>query len=208
MACPHKFEKYLNLDRLDFEPNTLIVGTFNPSWPETNPAHWFYGRTSNNYFWDVLPRLYGESSLINKQPLAWKAFCKKHKIAITDLITSIEDADQNNKEHHDFLKNYSDSNIAKKFQRHSFSEIITLLKSHPSIVNVYLTKRANVKFWKDRWNPIVDFSKNSGINARTLLTPSGYAFYQQGTYNKLNPETQICLADFIFKCWKEEWHEL
>jgi hypothetical protein len=54
MPCPHKFQKCLNLDKLDFAPETLIVGTFNPAWPEDNYAEWFYGRTGNNYFWDVL----------------------------------------------------------------------------------------------------------------------------------------------------------
>lgn len=29
MACTHKFHQYLNLNNLDFEPTTLIVGTFN-----------------------------------------------------------------------------------------------------------------------------------------------------------------------------------
>ncbi|MBD0333667.1 MAG: hypothetical protein ICV66_13555, partial [Chitinophagaceae bacterium] len=92
MACLHKFHLYLNLERLDFEPTTLIVGTFNPSWPATNTAEWFYGRThdkqgtQNNNFWDVLPRLYGGDSLINKTPTEWKTFCHNKQIAITDII--------------------------------------------------------------------------------------------------------------------------
>jgi len=57
MACNHKFKKYLKLEKLDFIPETLIVGTFNPAWPAGNYAEWFYGRTSNNYFWEVLPNL-------------------------------------------------------------------------------------------------------------------------------------------------------
>jgi len=47
MACNHKFIEYLNLENLDFEPTTLIVGTFNPEWPAGNQAEWFYGRTHN-----------------------------------------------------------------------------------------------------------------------------------------------------------------
>ena len=30
MACIHKFANYLYLERIDFEPTTLIIGTFNP----------------------------------------------------------------------------------------------------------------------------------------------------------------------------------
>jgi len=41
MPCFHKFLNYLNLETLDFEPTTLIVGTFNPEWPIGNNAMWF-----------------------------------------------------------------------------------------------------------------------------------------------------------------------
>jgi hypothetical protein len=33
MACNHKFKSFLRLEKLDFKPETLIVGTFNPAWP-------------------------------------------------------------------------------------------------------------------------------------------------------------------------------
>jgi hypothetical protein len=99
MACSHKFAEYLNLERIDFEPTTLIVGTFKPGWENiNNNAPWFYGRThdlngnQNNNFWDVLPRLYEEQSLINNDHNAWKDFCSRKKIAITDIIQKIEDA--------------------------------------------------------------------------------------------------------------------
>lgn len=36
MPCNHKFLEFLNLEKLDFTPTTLIVGTFNPEWPDTN----------------------------------------------------------------------------------------------------------------------------------------------------------------------------
>lgn len=38
MPCPHKFQEDLNLDKIDFKPETLIQGTFNPTWPEGNYA--------------------------------------------------------------------------------------------------------------------------------------------------------------------------
>lgn len=84
MACNHKFIDYLNLDRIDFEPNVLMIGTFNPEWPEDNYAEWFYGRTNNNYFWETLPRIFQESSLRNENHLEWKNFCFRNQIAITD----------------------------------------------------------------------------------------------------------------------------
>ncbi|WP_411726187.1 hypothetical protein [Methyloglobulus sp.] len=42
MACIHKFASDLNLEQIDFEPTTLIVGTFNPGWDNLgNYAHGF-----------------------------------------------------------------------------------------------------------------------------------------------------------------------
>lgn len=70
MPCQHKFLNDLDLSyvrELGYTPTTLIVGTFNPAWPE-HPAPWFYGRTHDahgnpsNRFWHVLPELYGHRS--------------------------------------------------------------------------------------------------------------------------------------------------
>ncbi len=140
MACLHKFHNNLNLEQLDFEPTTLIVGTFIPEWPAGNPAEWFYGRTANNYFWHVLPKLYGEESLINVTPDEWKQFCKDKKIAITDIISSIDDADPDNTEHNKALTNYADKAIVHNFDDFVFVNIVQILRRHPSIKNVYLTR--------------------------------------------------------------------
>lgn len=137
MPCNHKFQEDLNLEQLDFKPTALIVGTFNPEWPATNTAQWFYGRTHdqngnrNNSFWDVLPRLYGEDNLLNAGPVEWKKFCSRHKIALTDLISCIEDANQ--PEHNAVMGRYADNVIANDFQQHTFTDIVGLLQAHPSI---------------------------------------------------------------------------
>lgn len=196
MGCNHKFEKYLYLNDLQFEPTTLIIGTFNPACVENNEAEWFYGRTNFNYFWDVLPRLYNEDSLIGKDPSAWKRFCKKHRIAITDFIASIDDADINNKVHKKALEGYSDKGITKTFKQFSFVDIVAILKAHPTIKNVYLTRSANERFWKNLWNPIKEYCIANGIRAEFLLTPSGNARYQR-------KDKSIPLQDFIYPRWLE-----
>jgi G:T/U-mismatch repair DNA glycosylase len=206
MPCNHKFIEYLNLERLDFEPTTLIVGTFNPL-IEGNKAEWFYGRFDNN-FWDVLPRLYGENSMRCCKPNEWRKFCKRHKIAITDLITCIQDADLLNVSHVAMLKTYSDKTIAEKFKHHTKNNILELLKAKQTIKNVYLTRGIGENFWKKLWKPTKEYSKQFKLNENTLLTPSGYAFYQQGKYNKLNPLEPLDLEDFILKEWKSKWHKI
>jgi hypothetical protein len=50
-------------------------------------------------------------------------------------------------------------------------------------------------------------AKLHDLHERTLLTPSGYAFYQQGKYNKLNPTNPLSLEDFILKDWDSKWHK-
>jgi len=213
MPCIHKFIGDLNLENLDFEPTTLIVGTFNPSWPDGNQAEWFYGRTHdqhgnvNNNFWDVLPRLYGEESLINGTLDDWKAFCEKHKIAITDLITSIDDANEQDAEHRTLLGGYADNVIANNFNGQLPNNIVKLLQNNPTIKNVYLTRGTGETFWRRLWSPVVQYSNHNNLHERKLLTPSGYAFYQHGRYNNQNPNNIIpLLNDFILMKWENEWH--
>jgi hypothetical protein len=118
MPCPHKFQEYLKLEKLDFLPETLIVDTFNPAWPEGNYAEWFYGRVRNNYFWDVLPRMFDPELNLRQKGIhasEWKLFCNQRRIAVTDLIYSIEDADSQNSDHREAFKYYSDAFICRDF---------------------------------------------------------------------------------------------
>lgn len=145
MPCLHKFQEYLNLERIDFQPTTLVVGTFNPAWPAGNDAEWFYGRVSNNYFWDVLPRLYEHGlNLRWATPANWKAFCSQYGIALTDIITCINDADERVEAHRDLLGKYVDTAIAKTFHEFTFTNIVGLLQQHPTIKYVYLIRQPGI----------------------------------------------------------------
>lgn len=207
MACKHKFYDDLFLEKLDFKPTTLIVGTFNPSWPEGNEASWFYGRTKNNYFWEVLPRLYNETSMLDADINEWKKFCKKHSIAITDLIASINDAEEDNPEHEKILGRYSDSAIANTFKDFSTGHIKLILKISTSINCVYLTRRGQGKVWKKLWRDVEDeCDKNGIIKREELLTPSMYARYQYGRDKKKNKTEAVKLEDYILEKWKSKWH--
>ncbi len=209
MACHHKFQRYLNLEYLDFQPTTLIVGTFNPEWPANNPAQWFYGRTAGNCLWNVLPRLYGGESLIHASPVEWKQFCRHRQIAFTDLISSIDDADPGNKEHQKILGGFSDNAIIHNFDDFVYINVVQLLQRHPSIKNVYLTRGITEAFWKHRWNPVAHYCSQNNIRERTLLTPSPNASYHHEAYNNQNPGNQIpSLEDYILMRWQEQWHPL
>lgn len=215
MPCNHKFIEDLNLENLNFEPKTLIVGTFNPEWPNGNQAEWFYGRTHNqhgnvnNNFWDVLPKLYDEESLLNATPVEWKAFCKKHKIALTDLITSIDDADEHNLVHQNLLGGYADNVIANNFNEHTFTDIVGLLQNNPCIENVFLT-RGNDAFWNAQWNPISLYCNINDKCCKKLLTPSKNARFSMFAHNNQNPNDEYNMAnlnDFILMKWQNELHQ-
>lgn len=211
MPCNHKFIDDLNLERLDFEPETLIVGTFNPEWPDNNQAEWFYGRTARNYFWDVLPALYIQPGLRNipvqdKLP-SWTNLCSQQKIAITDLVTCINDADQNNPQHQEWLAGYNDNAIAQHFHDFELTNIIGLLQQNPTIKNIYLTTRAQIPFFNEIWNEIEAFCLANQMHCRRLLTPSGSAHFQiPAGYVPQFAVYNGVLANFIIENWLQEWH--
>ena len=214
MSCNHKFARQLHLETLDFEPTTLIVGTFIPEWPANNVA-WFYGpvldsdgNRSNN-FWDVLPKLYGEPGLVDATPTAWTQFCRDKQIAITGLISSIDDADQSNKEHVKVLTGFDDKAIAWHFEDFVFVNVVQLLRRHPSIRHVYLTRSITESFWRHLWNPVMQYCSVNHLDERRLLTPSGHSLYQHEAYNAENPGHPILLLeDYILMRWRQEWHSL
>ncbi|MCF8451291.1 MAG: hypothetical protein K9G49_15570 [Taibaiella sp.] len=207
MPCPHKFSSYLQLDRLDFVPETLIVGTFNPAWPGINTSEWFYGNTDDNYFWDIMPRMYGEESLIAATPDTWKQFCHDKRIAFTDLISAIDDADESNLKHHSMLGGFSDKSIIHNFEDFEYENIVQLLRQYPTIKQVYLTRGVTEAFWRHLWGPVMHYCNHNNVRERKLLTPSGDAAYHQEAHNKDNPTDVILrLEDYVLRRWQQEWH--
>lgn len=210
MPCNHKFIEDLNLEGLDFEPNTLLVGTFNPSWPASNNAEWFYGRTARNYLWDVLPRLYNPNINLRQQThVQWKEFCSIDRIALTDIISKINDANEANEEHHEILRTYLDTSIADYFEEFQFTDLVQLVIDNPTIVNIYLTRQAGVELFDGRWNLLEEFAlanPDRNLRLRKLITPSASARFQIRDYRLANPNDPTPLRNFIFDSWRAEWH--
>lgn len=207
MPCHHKFYDDLYIDYAkDWKPDTLIVGTFNPEWPEDNYAEWFYGRTDNNYFWEVLPALYNKETLRKESVDSWKSFCKDNKIALTDLISEIKRADRNNANHYDLIASFSDKNIEVNFVGENdlvTVDIVRILQENKSIKYVYLTRSAQKQPWRRLWKPVKVFCNQNGLTVKELLTPSGYAFYK---YSKKERKQFNSLSDFITGRWRDKWH--
>ncbi|GAA4459601.1 hypothetical protein GCM10023093_00850 [Nemorincola caseinilytica] len=208
MACRHKFHSYLHLERLEHEPTTLIVGTFDPEWPTGNTAEWFYGRTGDSYFWNVLPRLYGGASLINASPAEWKRFCSEHGIALTDLIASIDDADPHHRHHPKMLGGFQDKAFVHNFDDFTYVDIVRILQRYPTIRNVYLTRGMTEAFWRHLWTPVMRYCNLNGMHERKLVNPSGSASFQHELYNSEHPDDERIesIEDYILMRWREEWH--
>src|ERR1700748_2304052 len=118
MPCFHKFFGHPHHMVGDngllpnWDADTLIIGTFNPSneWVPHNPANYFYGRS--NYFWKTLPAFACEEIIGNDNVAEQITFLQRKRIAITDLLISINDADINNVHHLNWIGNYLDNNFA------------------------------------------------------------------------------------------------
>ena len=199
MACNHKFQNELKLQGLDYVPTTLIVGTFNPEWPEGNYAEWFYGRTDNNYFWDLLPRMFGDEGLRSRANTEWKSYCRNKNVALTDLLSVIEDADPLNEEHRKILGEYTDTGLATKFKQQVTNPIVTLLQANPGVSSVYLTTTNNSKFWQGLWAFVEEYCLQQEIWCRKLMTPS------KGARFSMTKGAGLSLPDFIYNDWITKW---
>lgn len=141
MACLHKFHDDLNLNYVDWEVRTLFIGTFNPGWPEcaNNTAEWFYGRTSRNAFWCILPKCHNHPSLLNGNRGVWIDFCSQYGLAITDIITELNTANPNNLVHQNRICSFKDEYL-NQFQP-VLTNIPRLLEKHPTINRIFITRK-------------------------------------------------------------------
>lgn len=199
MSCKHKFYNDLDLSYVDYNPELLLVGTFNPAWPKANYAQWFYGRTDANYFWDVLPRMFEGKSLLTENPSEWKAFCKRNKIAITDLIKEVTCFNPLQTEDKAILATYGDAQLLKYQEHFKYNSIAALKIKYPSIKHILFTRKLDSN-WKTVW-------ASCGINDRTeineLFTPSRYSSYATSKWRKEQGyDKPMSIPDFIIGNWK------
>jgi len=174
MACEHRNIQDLTLEYVDWEPKTLFIGTFNPGWQSRNNyAEWFYGRTQRNEFWCILPQVHQHPSLLNGNRETWINFCREHQLAITDIITSIDDADERIQEHRELIcEGFEDDAIEKNFKAFTFTDIPSLLTKYPSIRQVCITRMTINGLWKTALTPTINACFTNSIAFRPLRSPS------------------------------------
>jgi hypothetical protein len=148
MSCEHKFLNDLELAYSDWEIRTLFIGTFNPNWNScSNESNWFYGRTKRNAFWCILPTIHEGQSLINGNKQDWINFCKRNRIGITDIITSISDANEDNPIHRNYICKFKDDKL-ENFDI-NITNVPQILDRYVNIKQVCITRQTLSEFWED-----------------------------------------------------------
>jgi G:T/U-mismatch repair DNA glycosylase len=161
MLVKHKFlDKYLMVGK-----KIVIIGTFNPDVKE-NKAEFFYGR-SKNYFWNLLPKVFGYEPLKEKSVEEKIKFLNDNGIELTDLIYEA-DIDENKTD------NYSDENLKNVVKWNTENIINTLKKGHTE--EVYFTRKTFNKIGniKKEIEKIKKFCEENGIKFRFLPTPARF----------------------------------
>jgi hypothetical protein len=204
MPCKHKFLADLSCT-VSYKPDILIIGTFNPEWPVDNYASWFYGRTNNNYFWEILPRMFNDCSLRHSGPKRWKEFCSLKNIVITDLITSINDANEENPEHFEIISKFRDADFANYFKEIEMTNVLKIIEDNPTIKKVFFTRQDGVGMFDNQINIIDRHCKNKKIHFSRLLTPSANARFQMNGWHPQTPNLDRTLPNFIYESWLSKW---
>ncbi|MBA4299630.1 MAG: hypothetical protein C0433_05905 [Cyclobacterium sp.] len=174
MPCHHRFQNDLQLAYTNWEIRTLFIGTFNPAWliPNNN-AQWFYGRVARNDFWGILPSIHNGELLIDEGPQEWKNFCRNHFIGITDIISSLEDADVGDPDHVEKVRKFRDADLAT-FEIIP-NDIPLILERHKTIEQICLTRNTLPNPWNGLFQPTFDWvaeHPERNIEIKLLRSPS------------------------------------
>ncbi|HMJ46807.1 MAG TPA: hypothetical protein VK498_05725 [Ferruginibacter sp.] len=176
MPCEHKFINDLQLQYVNWEVKTLFIGTFNPGWAEcpNNNADWFYGRTQRNEFWCILPAIHRLPSLLEGNRNTWIEFCRKNKIAITDILSLINDADPELEEHRNTICKFKDEELENL--EVTTNNIPAILENYPNIKQICITRQRPLpNFWEECFIDMFQFINDNPlreIEVKYLRSPS------------------------------------
>ncbi len=180
MPCFHKFFGHYehmpagNGLLPNWDADTLIIGTFNPEneWTPDNDANYFYGRP-RNLLWELLPR-FANNAAIHRQDIDNQYdFLQSNHIALTDLLISIDDANIENLQHLNWIRNYKDTNINNFHEFTWNTEQIVNFIHFKNIQAVYFTKLGGEAPFGEQMTFIETFCDANNILHFRLNSPSG-----------------------------------
>ncbi len=171
MACQHRFYGMHQPESLlpDWDIDYLFVGTFNPVWvlEGNQQAAYFYGRTQNNYFWKLVAQLWHGDLLPGTGLMHWLRFLQEHRIGITDLILSIEDADFNNVAHQKRIKSMADNDLVQFQQIVWNTDAITKFLEQQPHVRIMVTNLTAPQQMEEQIQSIAAATEDGIIRLRT-----------------------------------------
>lgn len=174
------------LDGTPYDPEVLIIGTFNPNTNgQHNLANFFYGR--DNYLIPLIHGIFNLQTTYNQLPpyndILWP-LCNKLKLSFADLITTVFPANNNallpntNK----LVVNGITYNLLKDLHLISIDSlgqiiwnvesIANYINNTPSIKYVMLTQKSDTVF-RDKFMEIKKLCANNRISFRSIYTPTG-----------------------------------
>ena len=106
------------------------------------------------------------------------------------------------------MTGFADDDISNNFYDFDLVNLVRILREKPTITNVYVTRGITEAFWRNKLWELKRYCENRNIILKSLITPSGFAYLQQGRYNRLNPNNQLNLSDYILKRWRADWHQI
>lgn len=193
MACQHRFLGKHQPNSLlpNWEFDYLFIGTFNPAWNFNTgeSAPYFYGRTRNNYFWDLVPDIWDNRKMRKSNANEWETFLQQKRIGITDIIKVIQDADNNIQQHIDWLQDKSDTGLVK-FQNIEWNttEILPIINTaEKKLKGIFITNQKAPDNIEAQIQIIEQAALQNNIPFVRLITPSGGARFQFPKGTKLYP---------------------
>lgn len=203
------------LDITPYEPEVLIIGTFNPDTPNANFADFFYGR---NWFWPAFKNLFihnnieilaermpnrgNPNNILNPTLYEILGMCIQLKLTFADLISEVL---HDNNPHYDILQNDNiifngvEYNLIKdnslnelnnlKQVNWNTQNIIKYICDNPQIKTIYFTRQPT-GIWKNQWDTIIKHNCLEAKLKTNIYTPSGQKL-------KGKPRMQVLLRHWI-----------
>jgi len=182
LNCPHfngdaRFQTHSAvLDKIPYDPQVLIIGTYNDGNNLGNNADFFYGR---NYFWPVISNLSNNANILTQRRDAVSLppgnptlgqilnLAAQFKLTFADLITNVTTP----------LPNHNDTHLNTALKNNTaisnHLRIIDYINRTPSLTHVYCTaKFTGQTHLNNLWGQIVNNVRPNVVFGK-ILTPSG-----------------------------------
>lgn len=104
---------------------------------------------------------------------SWIDFCRRNHLAVTDILSSIDNADEMDPNHQRIICKYKDDDL-EDFES-TLNDIPQILEQHKAIKQICLTRQTLLEFWEDCFIDTFLWQQNNpdrNLQIRLLRSPS------------------------------------